>query len=477
MMSPGLSKPQTAKVGSFLRAFRRVVAHWQAIILLLVLTWVAFLAARSDDFGLFFDLIGLALLLILIASQIFWIRRIIDLGERVLPSKPRRRRVAMGVILVYLFVIAYSFPTTIGQGHTFRVGFYRLPTIVIEAVFWWWFVGSMLAFAFIIAFATVDRATRASAWAYRKARQGIQGRIGASDSAVADPPSRGRRHFLEQTAVLVSATPFVAVGYGLLYGRLDVEVVRRRIRLARLPKAFETFQIAQLSDLHIGPFTTADFIRRCVAITNELKPDLIALTGDYIAWDTETQGEVVHLLAGLHAPYGVFGCLGNHEEEGGIEESITRLFTAQGIHILRQERAPIQLGGETLNLIGIDEPRGRSAAEWKRDRERRLQQIKELTMPDTVNILLSHSPYQNIFDRAAELGIDLTLAGHTHGGQLSLDFLYHGLNPSRLLYRYNSGWYAKDGAQLYVNRGIGTTGLPLRLGARPEITVLELGRI
>jgi uncharacterized protein len=89
-----------------------------------------------------------------------------------------------------------------------------------------------------------------------------------------------------------------------------VEVVRQRVRLTRLPKALEGFHIAQLSDIHIGPFSTADYIRRCVAITNGLKPDLIALTGDYVAWDPEAQGEVVRVLAGLRAPYGVFGCLG-----------------------------------------------------------------------------------------------------------------------------------------------------------------------
>jgi predicted MPP superfamily phosphohydrolase len=99
--------------------------------------------------------------------------------------------------------------------------------------------------------------------------------------------SPARRRFLERTAVLVSATPFVVAGYGLLYERRNVEVVRERVRLARLPKAFEGFQIAQLSDIHIGPFTTADYIRRCVAIANGLKPDLIALTGDYICWDPE----------------------------------------------------------------------------------------------------------------------------------------------------------------------------------------------
>jgi uncharacterized protein len=82
---------------------------------------------------------------------------------------------------------------------------------------------------------------------------------------------------------------------------------------------------------------------------------LIALTGDYISWGPEAQGEVVRVLAGLRAPYGVFGCLGNHEAEAGIEESITRLFAAQGIRILRQEHASIRLRGETLNLIGIDD--------------------------------------------------------------------------------------------------------------------------
>jgi len=304
----------------------------------------------------------------------------------------------------------------------------------------------------------------------------MKGRVAAASSSVADPVSPCRRHFLEQTAVLISTTPFVAAGYGLLHSRLDVEVVQPRIPLARLPKAFDGFRIAQLSDIHISPFTTADYVHRCVRITNELKPDLIALTGDYIAWDTEQQGEVVRTLAGLRAPFGVFGCLGNHEEESGTEESITRLFTAQGIQILRQARVPIVLGGETLNLIGIDDPNGQTETECRRDLHRKLRQIKELMMPETVNILLSHGDFPNMFDQVAELGIYLMLAGHTHGGQISLDFVHRGLNLSHLIYDYNSGWYEKNGAQLYVNRGIGTTGFPIRLGARPEITVFELSR-
>ena len=450
-------------------------AHKRTITFVSILVPIFALAIVAIAYGDYFDLITLALFLLFIASQVFWIGRIVDLGKWLFPGQPRVRLVVIAD-LVYLFVIAYSFPTTIGQGHTFRTAYYRTSNVVFEAVFWWWFVGSMLAFALVVAFGTVERATRVAAWAYRKARQSTKGHVVAASSSVADPVSPGRRHFLEQTAVLISTTPFVAAGYGLLHSRLDVEVVQPRIPLARLPKAFDGFRIAQLSDIHISPFTTADYVHRCVSITNELKPDLIALTGDYIAWDTEQQGEVVRTLAGLRAPFGVFGCLGNHEEESGTEESITRLFTAQGIHILRQARAPIVLGGETLNLIGIDDPNGQTETEYRRDLHRKLRQIKELMMPETVNILLSHGDFPDMFDRVAELGIDLMLAGHTHGGQLSLDFVHRGLNLSHLIYDYTSGWYEKNGAQLYVNRGIGTTGFPIRLGARPEITALELVR-
>jgi len=447
---------------------RRVVAYWRVILVLLIFALTAAIVLQGQFVS--FELVLLALLLIFIASQIFWIGRVVDLGEWLLPRRVCRRRVATGVVLAYLFVIAYSFPTTIAQGHTFRIGFYRLPITVTEGVFWWWFVGSMLGFLSVIAFGLVDRLVRAAAWTYRKMQQPAQQRI--SDNSETAPSSTSRRQFLQQTAVLVSATPFVAAGYGLLYERQDVEVVRQSVRLPHLPKTFDGFRIAQLSDIHMGPFTTADYVRRCVATTNGLKPDLIVLTGDYIAWDPGVESEVVRALAGLRAPQGVFGCLGNHEEESNSEDYVTSLFAKQGIHILRQQRTPIQLASETVNLMGIDDPRGKTEAERMRDVCRRLH--KGLVTPGTVNILLAHEPSVSMFDRAAELGIDLMLAGHTHGGQLALEAIHRGFNTSSLIYRYTSGWYENRGAKLYVNRGIGTTGFPIRLGARPEITLFEL---
>jgi predicted MPP superfamily phosphohydrolase len=348
-------------------------------------------------------------------------------------------------------------------------------SVVIHAAFWWWFVGSMAAFLLVMVFGAADRIAQAAGWAYRKARMARHQHLAAADAEGA-LQSPARRRFLERAATIVSATPFVAAGYGLLYERQNVEVVRQRIPLARLPKAFDGFRIAQLSDIHLGPFTTADYIRRCVAITNGLEPDLIALTGDYVCWDPAAQGEVVRVLAGLRAPHGVFGCMGNHEADVGIEDSIARLFAAQGIRMLRQERAPIRLHDEMLNLIGIDNGSDVAPEHTQEvEGERRLQQLKALIMPNTVNILLIH--YPQCFDQP-ELGIDLTLAGDIHGGgQLSLDFIHRGLNLGSLIgVPYIRGLYKNGGEQLYMNRGIGITGMPIRFGARPEITVLELVR-
>jgi len=330
----------------------------------------------------------------------------------------------------------------------------------------------MLAFLLVMVFGLVERVVRAAAWTYRKVHRVAQ--QPASGNSEVAPSSPNRRQFMQQTAVLVSATPFAAAGYGLLYEREDVEVVRQRVPLAHLPETFDGFRIAQLSDIHMGPFSTAGYIRRCVEITNGLKPDLIVLTGDYIAWDPSVEREVVRALAGLRARQGIYGCQGNHEEESNTEDYIAGLFAEQGIHILRQQRTPIQLASETANLIGIDDPRGETDAEWLRDLSQRLH--KGLVMPGTVNILLAHEPSDSMFDRAAELGINLILAGHTHGGQLATEAVRRQLNLSRLIYRYTNGWYQNRGTMLYVNRGIGTTGFPIRLGARPEITLFELAK-
>jgi hypothetical protein len=340
---------------------------------------------------------------------------------------------------------------------------------LLQGPFWSWIICSLLGFLIALLFGLADRIARAARWLYQ--------RVARAGRAVplSNPVSLARRRFLERTALAVTTSPFVAGAYGMFYERLNLEISHRRIKIPRLPRAFEGFRIAQLSDIHIGPFMAAEEIRRYVGIANELKPDLVALTGDFVTWDPSTQSAVVDVLAGVKAPFGVYGCLGNHEMWATVEDSITRLFARRDIRILRGERALISSGGEVINLLGVDyQTRSPMGPRGQRLVQEYLQGVDRLTAPGTANILLSHNP--NTFDRAAELGIDLSLAGHTHGGQLTLEFVHRGLSPSRLITPYVRGWFEKPGGQLYVNRGIGTIFVPIRFGAPPEITVYELVR-
>jgi hypothetical protein len=395
-----------------------------------------------------FALIFRILIAIFLGSQIYWFARARSLVKRVAKTRKARILLTAAGLAAYLALFALNFGVLGRRASPTRLTWYDA---LIAAPFAWWVVCSLVGFLLAILL-----------WPAR--------RVARSTSALDSP---GRRQFLERSASAVVAAPFVAGAYGLFYGRLNLEITTQRIRLARLPKAFAGFRIAQLSDIHIGPFMTEDQIRKYVRIANDLKPDLIALTGDFVTWDPSTQTAVVNALTGLHAPFGIFGCLGNHEAWSHTEDSITRMFQQVGIRILRRENVPVSTHGESFNLIGVDfETRRHMVPGNERFVGRYLEGVESLVAPGTVNILMSHNP--DTFDRAAELGIDLSLAGHTHGGQVALEFVSPEIAPSRLVTPYVAGWFQKPGGQLYVNRGIGTIGVPIRIGAPPEITVYEL---
>lgn len=437
---------------NFLRAHKRI------IVVSLVVAYSAIPLIRLDLFSV-------ALNLLIIGSQIYWILRVRDLGRRLIASKAWRWGLGAAGLTIYFFLLALNGPNLEEASEASKGTSLTLRAALLEAPFRVWLLASLLGFVIAILLWLAGGVARAAGWAVNKLITPHRPEL----------PSPGRRRFLQQTALAVSAAPFVAGAYGLLYGRLNLEITHHRVKLRRLPNAFEGFRIVQLSDLHISAFMSAEQIRKYVAIANQLKGDLVALTGDYVTWDETGQGAVVEALSGLKAPFGVFGCLGNHEWLTKTEESITRLFAAQGIRILREDRAAVNAGGSALNLLAVDYQSLHGRAEAPGHPVKKyLPGVDGLLLPDTVNILLTHNP--NTFDRAAELGIDLSLSGHTHGGQLTLEFLHPSLAPARLITPYVRGWFQKGDAQLYVNRGIGTINFPIRFGARPEITVFELTR-
>jgi len=400
--------------------------------------------------------------LLFLGGQLYWILRVRALLRRAIQTRPVRMGIGIAAIAVYLSYFAINILSV----RTPNPSHLTLRAALITAPFLWWIFSSTFGFLVVILI-----------WAVRLVARAISsvGRLFVKPPAGDVPASPARRQFLERTATVAAAAPFVAGAYGLLWGRLNLQVTHQPIHLSRLPRAFHGFRIAQLSDIHIGPFMSEDEIRKYVRIANQLKPDLIALTGDFVTWDADPEEAVVSALSDLKAPFGVYGCLGNHDAWARAEDSITELFAQCGVHILRQARAPLRLSGESINLMGIDFANSRhmSAGEGHMS-SLRLEGVQELMAPETVNIFLSHNP--ETFDRAAELGIDLSLAGHTHGGQLALEFISPELAPSRIVTPYVAGLFQQPGGQLYVNRGIGTIAAPMRVGAPPEITVFELVR-
>jgi uncharacterized protein len=391
-------------------------------------------------------------------SQLYWAWRGYRFADAHIQSRGRRLALCGVVLAAYLAECMLNFGAWRERGTPVHLTL----SDALTAPFLWWAASSFFAFLVVLLFAAV-----------RGTVGGVRRLFATRRAAGPEIESPERRELLGKTAAVAVAAPFVAGAYGLLYGRLNLEVTEQTIRLARLPRAFEGFRICQLSDIHIGPFMPATEIRKYAAIAKAQKADLIVLTGDFVTFDANTQWPVVDALRGLRAPYGVYGSLGNHDAWAGVEDSITELFRQTGVRILRAANAPIAIHGDSFNLMGVDFQSSRRFGPTAPTRHL-LADIESLIDRDRVNILMSHNP--DTFDRAAELGIDLSLAGHTHGGQAALEFISPEIAPSRLVTPYVAGWFHKPGGQLYVNRGIGTIFIPIRIGVPPEITVYSLSR-
>ena len=212
---------------------------------------------------------------------------------------------------------------------------------------------------------------------------------------------------------------------------------------------------------------------------------MIAVTGDFVTGINDPLETCIAELSRLRAPLGVWGCNGNHEIYAGVEGRAAQLFTRYGMRLLRQQSAELNWHGQAFNLIGVDYQRQRRAGKKFRPM---LSTIEPLVRRDVPNILLSHNP--NSFPRAAELGIEAMLTGHTHGGQVRIEILDRHSAPARFLTPYVAGMYhrpmgahaaledraawasssargAAAAAVVYVNRGLGTIAAPVRLGVPP----------
>ena len=458
-------------------------------------TWIIVLCA-----------IGIGLLGLLFLSQRFWYRAIwrltSDWGS---PSlRVAARLIYVALLLLIIAVTADDF--RLGRTHV-------LPTSAVTVFAGLWFSSALFAYVAVKLVRGIDKTWAWVRSAYRLKRnshpavsalntrpssKGASAAISPSAELISNP---SRRYFFKTATALAGAGPFLTAVYGFAAERLDYKVREVDILLPNLPTGLVGMKLVQISDIHLSSYMSRSQVRRAVDMANELNADIAVATGDFITRAGDPVAECIEEVRRLRAPLGVWGCNGNHEIYARAEDTTQFLFAQNGMRLLRHENAEIQFNGASFNLIGVDYQRERTPGGR---RVQLLQGVERLVRRDVPNILLSHNP--NSFNRAAELGIELSLAGHTHGGQIQVEILDHRLSPARFITDYVAGLYRRPMfapapneraslgsvyepdhgslfsnrtsamASIYVNRGLGTVGAPVRLGVPPEITLLTLRR-
>jgi predicted MPP superfamily phosphohydrolase len=269
-----------------------------------------------------------------------------------------------------------------------------------------------------------------------------------------------KRKFLKLGAAGLALIPVSAMSYGIVYGSRKIITKNVTIHFNHIPDSLRGLKIAQLSDIHCSDYVPKEKIAQAVSLINAEKPDIVFLTGDYVPMDVDYIYICIDALKALKAPFGIFASLGNHEEWTNAR-LITRVIERNDIPVLRNGGITITIKGEKINILGVDDSRWGHA-----DLDSALAQVPN----GHFTILMSHEP--EYWDYAVTKGINLTLAGHTHGGQLALPFTHSEANLGRLFHKYNAGLYEKNELYLYVSTGVGFTGPPIRLNIPPEVVII-----
>lgn len=253
----------------------------------------------------------------------------------------------------------------------------------------------------------------------------------------------------------------IAYGYNVEPHRIQVE--RVALALPRLPGAFDGLTIAHLSDLHLGPYVSEEHLLRAVQMTNALKPDVIALTGDLVNSSWRFIQPCAEIISKFEAPLGVYAVLGNHDYWVGFLELLLQQMQKARVTLLRNQAIPLTRGGSTIYLVGIDDLLQRLA---------NVRRALDRVPSNACKIALMHEP--DFADISAQAEIDLQLSGHSHGGQVRLPFIGPLVLP-KYGKKYPMGLYRVGNfTRLYTTRGVGVLPPAVRFNCPPEITLLTL---
>jgi len=290
-----------------------------------------------------------------------------------------------------------------------------------------------------------------------------------------------RSYIFSLVALIFSGLLWFGLNYGVIFGKYNFKVHTKVVEFENLPPEFDGFRIAQISDLHLGTFDKTDMVQKGFDLLQAQNPDIIVFTGDMVNNRAEETVPYIDMVKNLHAPFGKFTILGNHDYGSYIPwktqaeklANIERLIEFErqmGLNLLKNTNVPIVKGTDTIYIAGV-ENWGLLPFPQYGDLDSALSTI---TAGDFV-VLLSHDPThwkEKVLNYPKNVA--LTLSGHTHGMQMGIEIGNLRWSPVKYKYKDWADLFEQGGKYLYVNRGFGHIGYPGRLGIWPEITIIEL---
>ncbi|HTP89696.1 MAG TPA: metallophosphoesterase [Bryobacteraceae bacterium] len=276
------------------------------------------------------------------------------------------------------------------------------------------------------------------------------------------PFREDRRAMFRAAGAAVMSTPALVTAFGIVH-RDDFRVTEVSAPVKGLARDLDGLTLVQLSDIHMSEFLSERQLMRAIDMANETRAKLALVTGDLITRPGDPLDPCLRQIGRLKAEAGVFGCMGNHEGYANVEDYVEKESALMGVRFLRSASEPLRFGNATLNLAGVD---------YQAFRDPYLVGAEKLKRAECLNVLLSHNP--DVFRVASKQGWDLTISGHTHGGQIAVEILHQNISPARYFTPFVRGLYRSDRGAVYVSTGLGTVGLPVRLGAPPEVSLIRL---
>jgi predicted MPP superfamily phosphohydrolase len=282
-------------------------------------------------------------------------------------------------------------------------------------------------------------------------------------------PSLERRKVLHTIGISASILPFIVTAQGVLHTIYDIETKEIELVLPGLSRNLDGIRLLQISDIHTGSYFGTGYLQEAVHIINKQKADIIAITGDYVNFDPDELQLFLPILRQIHAQIGIYGSLGNHDHYMTRikHKQLCNMIRSTGIDLLINDARTLNINNADLVIAGTDNT-------GFNQKFGNLAQTFDGVSKEVTSILMAHDPtYWNMEILDSGLA-DLTLSGHTHGGQIGIEFLGEAYSPAQFVYEQWSGLYMQQDKYLYVNRGLGTVGPPIRVGIPPEITVITL---